>query len=89
MSNEVRDFAQRGVRRNTETESNGNYKSGHIVIISPYVEGSGNEEGRDDYKTTTGVTIYFPRTVECGGNIKKLGWLSDDFAKDMEWYRYK
>ncbi|MDA3952430.1 MAG: hypothetical protein PF485_02215, partial [Bacteroidales bacterium] len=78
-----------GVRKNSETYSNGNYKSGHIVIISPYVEGSENEEGRKDYQTTTGVKIYFPRTVECGNDDKILGWLSKNFAKDMEWYRYK
>ena len=77
------------VRKNTETDTSGNYKSGHIVIISPYTEGSGNDEDRKDYKTTTGAKIYFPRTVECGKDIKKLGWLSDSFAKDMEWYRYK
>ncbi|MFW6224848.1 MAG: hypothetical protein ACOC4B_01115 [Bacteroidota bacterium] len=88
-----------GVRRNTETNNDGTYKSGHIVLISPYQEeddedenndnDNDNDETRSSYGSLSGIEILFPRTVECGGDVKKLGWLSDKFAKDMEWYRYK
>ena len=77
-----------GVRRNTGIGDN-SYNSGHIVLISPYEEGSGGDEGRVYYWSSNGSKIYFPRTVECGGDTKELGWLLEDFAKDMEWYRYK
>ncbi|ALO13808.1 hypothetical protein L21SP5_00126 [Salinivirga cyanobacteriivorans] len=77
-----------GVRRNTGISDN-SYNSGHIVLISPYEEGSGSDDNRLSYVSTSDTEIFFPRTVECGGDIKELGWLLKDFAKDMEWYRYK
>jgi hypothetical protein len=78
-----------GIRKR-ETKSDGHYSSGHIVMLLPFDESEGNEEGRGSMITVnSNITIYYPYSMECGGNYKDQDWLGTKSFLNMKWYIYK
>jgi hypothetical protein len=76
-----------GVRKNEN--KNGHYSSGHIVMLLPFDESEGNENGRGSMDTNSDITIDYPYAMECGGNYKDQDWLDTESFLNMKWYIYK
>jgi len=92
--NSLQDLADQGalimgVRKKDSQNSEGHYSSGHVVVLLPFDESSDDEEGRGNMSTISDITIYYPYSMECGGDYKSEGWLGTESFLNMKWYIYK